>query len=66
MDFDGTNMTGRVNGGPSDVFGLFGSSDKPIDRLLFRAGGGGTLFYLDDIKITTTASVLVQSLQPSS
>jgi len=65
MDFDGTNLVGQINGGPAASLGQFGGSDKLMDRILFRSGGSGTIFYLDDIKVTTTAPILLRSLQPA-
>lgn len=63
IDWDGTNMTGTING-TSAPLGIYGSSDKIVDRLLIRTGTAQTQFYVDDVKVTTTAKILVRSIKP--
>jgi hypothetical protein len=63
IDWDGTNMTGTING-TSAPLGIYGSSDKIVDRLLIRTGTAQTQFYVDDVKVTTTAGILLRSIKP--
>lgn len=65
IDWDGANATGRIDGGAAVSLGIFGSADKLIDRLLFLSGFANSAYYLDDIKVTTTAPLLVRSIQPA-
>ncbi len=65
IDWDGTNMTGTINGASAPL-GIYGSSDKILDRLLIRTGVATTQFYVDDVKVTTTAAVLLRSIQPAA
>lgn len=63
IDWDGTNLTGTING-TSAPLGSWGTADKPIDRMLIRTGTAPTQFFVDDVKITTTAPILVTSVSP--
>jgi len=65
LDWNGTTMTGTINNNNSATLGTWGSAMMNVDRLMFRYAVTNTLFYLDDIKVTTPVPILVQSMQPA-
>lgn len=62
FDWNGTNMTGTFNGVTAPI-GLYSQTNSIyIQNIIFRSGNTPTLFYLDDVQLTTTAPMIQTSL----